>query len=122
MKYETLLPRFLGYVKENTRSDEYSNSVPSTQNQVVFLQKLVAELEQLGLAEVKYNKVNGYVTATIPATTTKDVPVIGFISHVDTADFNSENINPQIVENYDGQSVINLARVNSNLIQVLSLA
>lgn len=108
MKYETLLPRFLGYVKENTRSDEYSNSVPSTQNQVVFLQKLVAELEQLGLAEVKYNKVNGYVTATIPATTTKDVPVIGFISHVDTADFNSENINPQIVENYDGQSVINL--------------
>lgn len=53
-------------------------------------------------------KKNGYLTATIESTTDKDVPTIGFISHVDTADFNSENIQPQLIENYDGVSAIKL--------------
>lgn len=115
MKYDTLLPRFLGYVKQNTRSDEYSKSVPSTKSQVEFLQKLVAELNEIGLEDVKFNEANGYVTATIPATTDKNVPVIGLISHVDTADFNADGIDPQIVENYDGKSVIELGKTEFKL-------
>lgn len=107
-KYEKLLPRFLEYVKTNTRSDADSDSVPSTKRQVTFLNKLKSELSDIGLAEVKINTNNFYLTAKIPSNIDKSVPTIGFISHIDTADFNSENVNPQIVENYDGNSIINL--------------
>lgn len=108
MKYDKLVPRFLGYVKQNTRSDENSKTTPSTQRQVDFLMKLKSELEKLGLSDVKYNDKNGYLTATLPANTEKSIPTIGFMSHVDTADFNSEHINPQIVKDYDGNSIIKL--------------
>lgn len=107
-KYNNLLPRFLEYAKTNTRSDGDSNSVPSTKRQVTFLNKLRTELSDIGLSEVKSNPNNFYLTAKIPSNIDKDVPTIGFISHVDTADFNSENVNPQIVEDYDGESVIKL--------------
>lgn len=108
MKYKQLVPRFLNYVKQNTRSDENSQTVPSTQRQVDFLLKLKAELEEIGLSEVLYNPKTAYLTATLPANTAKNIPVMGFLSHVDTADFNSEGINPQEVKNYDGQSTIRL--------------
>jgi len=108
IKYEKLIPRFLGYVKQNTRSDEYSETVPSTERQTVFLKKLAEELKEIGLNDVKIRKVDSYLTAELPSNLDYDVPVLGLISHVDTADFNSENIKPKIVENYDGKSVIKL--------------
>ncbi|WP_119317623.1 peptidase T [Companilactobacillus formosensis] len=107
IKYEKLIPRFLEYVKQNTRSDEYSDTVPSTERQTEFLKKLAEELMEIGMKDVKIRKVDSYLTAELPSNLDKDVPVLGLISHVDTADFNSENIKPKIVENYDG-SVIKL--------------
>lgn len=108
IKYEKLIPRFLGYVKQNTRSDENSTTIPSTERQTVFLKKLATELEEIGLKDVKIRKVDSYLTAELPSNLDYDVPVLGLISHIDTADFNSEDIKPKIVENYDGKSVIKL--------------
>lgn len=107
-KYENLLPRFLRYVKTETQSDPTSTTTPSTQTQVAFAQTLKKELEDLGLSDVFYNEANGFVMATLPANTTKKVPAIGFIAHMDTADFNAVNVNPQIIENYDGKATIAL--------------
>ncbi len=104
--YETQLARFLEYVKINTQSDATSTTVPSTQSQVDFAHKLVEDLNAIGMSEVEYNEDNGFVTATLPATIDDDVPVIGFIAHMDTADFNSENVSPQIHENYDGEDIV----------------
>lgn len=106
--YEDLIPRFLKYVKTETRSDEESNTVPSAPNEVTFLHELEQELNDLGLADVKYNEANGYVTGLLPSNLDKNVPTIGFLAHVDTADFNANGVNPQFVENYDGQSIIKL--------------
>ncbi|MCH5461344.1 peptidase T [Lactobacillus sp. LC28-10] len=108
MKYENLIPRFLKYVKVETRSDEESDTVPSTQTQVDFLKTLAAELTKLGLTDVHVSPASGYVFATLASNIEQSVPTIGFISHVDTADFNGKNVKPQIVENYDGHSVIKL--------------
>jgi len=108
IKYEKLIPRFLGYVKQNTRSDEYSTTIPSTDRQTVFLKKLAEELKEIGLQDVKIRKVDSYLTAELPSNLDYDVPVLGLISHIDTADFNSEDIKPKIVENYDGKSIIKL--------------
>ena len=105
MKQE-LLNRFLSYVKEDTRSDESSHSIPSTPSQVEFAKKLVGELQNLHFSDVSYNADNGFVTATVLPTTKKKVPTIGFISHMDTADFESRNIKPQIHKNYDGKTII----------------
>ncbi|SEM39914.1 peptidase T. Metallo peptidase. MEROPS family M20B [Ligilactobacillus sp. WC1T17] len=107
-KYETLLPRFIKYVKKETRSDENSTTIPSTPNQVEFAKELVAELKEIGLDNVRISPVSGYVFATLKSNLDHDVKKVGFISHLDTADFNATNVNPQIVENYDGQSDIKL--------------
>lgn len=117
--YENLLPRFLRYVKTETRSDATSKTTPSTKTQVAFAHVLKKELEDLGLADVIYNETNGYVIATLPSNTDKSVKTIGFIAHMDTADFNAENVNPQVIENYDGESTIKLDKdgkytLNSN--------
>lgn len=106
--YENLLPRFLRYVKTETRSDSTSNTTPSTQTQVAFAQVLKKELEELGLEEVRYNETNGFVLGTLPSNLSHEVPAIGFIAHMDTADFNAVNVDPQIIEKYDGESTINL--------------
>ncbi|MBG9988187.1 peptidase T [Aerococcaceae bacterium DSM 111176] len=98
--------RFIRYAKINTRSDENSPTTPSTERQFDLLNLLVEELTEIGLAEVQLDSENAFVTATLPANTDKDVPSIGLIAHVDTADFNSENVQPQIVEEYDGGIVI----------------
>ncbi|EOX2763419.1 peptidase T [Enterococcus hirae] len=104
--YENLLPRFLRYVKTETRSDESSQTTPSTQTQVAFAQVLKKELEDLGLTNVFYNEENGFVIGTLPSNIEKKVRSIGFIAHMDTADFNAVNVNPQTIENYDGESTI----------------
>ncbi|MHB8096845.1 MAG: peptidase T [Erysipelotrichaceae bacterium] len=103
---ETLLERFIRYCKMNTRSNESSTTVPSTQSQVEFAEMLVNDLKECGFSEVELNRSNGFVTATIPSNVDYPVDTIGFIAHFDTADFNSENIQPQIVENYDGSDLV----------------
>ncbi len=98
--------RLIRYAKINTRSDEASTTVPSTVCQLDLLHLLVDELKAIGLQEVKFNPENAFVTATLPATSNKPVPTIGFIAHVDTADFNSENVQPRLIPNYDGQDIV----------------
>ena len=105
MKYPTLLDRFLVYVKENTRSDESSTTTPSTYNQVEFAQNiLLPEMKRIGLQNVHYLP-NGFAVGTLPATDQSLTRKIGFIAHMDTADFNAEGVNPQIIENYDGNPI-----------------
>lgn len=98
--------RLIRYAKINTRSDEASTTVPSTACQLDLLHLLVDELKAIGLQEVEFNPENAFVTATLPATSDKPVPTIGFIAHVDTADFNSENVQPRLIPNYDGQDIV----------------
>ena len=98
--------RLIPYAKINTRSDAASTTVPSTACQLDLLHLLVDELKAIGLQEVEFNPENAFVTATLPATSDKPVPTIGFIAHVDTADFNSENVQPRLIPNYDGQDIV----------------
>ena len=104
-KYETLKDRFLRYVKFETRSDEKSETIPSTPTQLEFAKILAKELEEIGMENVYVNDAC-FVNATLPGNIDKDVPVIGFIAHMDTADFNATNVNPKIVENYDGEDIV----------------
>ena len=103
--YDTLKDRFLRYVKFETRSDEKSETIPSTPAQLEFAKILARELEEIGMENVYVNDAC-FVNATLPGNIDKDVPVIGFIAHMDTADFNANNVNPQIVENYDGKDIV----------------
>lgn len=102
---ETLLQRFIRYTKINTRSNPNSETVPSSENQVAFAHQLVKDLTDIGLSEVAYNPDNGFVTATLKDNTGTNPDVIGFIAHYDTADFNAENIQPRIIEHYDGNDI-----------------
>lgn len=102
---QKMTDRFLRYVKRNTRSDEASTTVPTTQSQVEFAGLLADEMREIGVENVHYLPSNGYVIGTIPATTDKAVRKIGLISHLDTADFNAEGVNPQLIENYDGKEI-----------------
>ena len=103
--YDTLKDRFLRYVKFETRSDEKSETIPSTPTQLEFAKILAKELEEIGMENVYVNDAC-FVNATLPGNVDKDVPVIGFIAHMDTADFNATNVNPKIVENYDGEDIM----------------
>lgn len=103
--YDTLKDRFLKYVKFETRSDEKSETIPSTPTQLEFAKILAKELEEIGMENVYVNDAC-FVNATLPGNIDKDVPVIGFIAHMDTADFNATNVNPKIVENYDGKDIV----------------
>lgn len=103
---DELIKRFTTYVKIDTQSNEDSQTCPSTPGQWDLLNLLVDELKDIGMEEVTIDE-NGYVFATLPANTNKQVPTIGFLAHVDTAtDFTGKNVKPQIVENYDGGDVI----------------
>ncbi len=102
---EKVVERFIRYAKEYTTSDPDSTAFPSTERQMVFMKKLEAELKEIGLHEVELDE-NGYLMATVPANTNDEVPVIGFIAHVDTSpDFSGEHVQPQIIENYDGNPI-----------------
>ena len=105
MTYPNLLERFLTYVKVNTRSDEHSTTTPSTQSQVDFATNiLIPEMKRVGLQNVYYLP-NGFAIGTLPANDPSLTRKIGFISHMDTADFNAEGVNPQVIENYDGGAI-----------------
>ena len=103
--YDTLKERFLRYVKFETRSDETSDTIPSTPSQMEFAKMLKKELEDLGLENVFINKAC-FVNATLPSNIDKKVKTIGFIAHMDTADFNAVGISPKIIENYDGKDIV----------------
>ena len=103
--YDTLKERFLRYVKFETRSDETSDTIPSTPSQIEFAKMLKKELEDLGLENVFINKAC-FVNATLPSNIDKKVRTIGFIAHMDTADFNAVGISPKIIENYDGKDIV----------------
>lgn len=101
-----LVERFLNYVKYETTSDESSTSVPSTNTQLEFAKTLAKELKDIGLQDVSLDD-NGYVMATLPSNVEKDVPVIGFIAHMDTSpDMSGKDVKPNIVKNYDGKDII----------------
>ena len=103
---QSLIDRFIRYVKIDTTSDENSSTFPSTKKQFDLANVLVKELEALGLKEISLDEY-GYVMATLPANTDKKIPTIGFLSHMDTApDMSGTNVNPRFVENYDGEDII----------------
>ena len=109
---ENLLSRFLSYVKIDTQSNPHSKTTPSSEKQLVLAKKLVFDLHQIGLTDVTLDQ-NGYIMATLPANTDKEIPTIGFISHYDTSpDFTAHKVNPQIIENYDG-GIITLNRTRN---------
>lgn len=99
--------RFLKYIEINTQSDESTNTHPSTQSQFVLAKLLVEELKEIGVQDVELTE-NCYIYGTIPATAgLEQEPVVGFIAHMDTAPaFTAENVNPRIVENYDGKDIL----------------
>lgn len=103
---QKLIDRFLSYVKIDTQSDPNSDTTPSTEKQWNLATELAYELERIGLTEVSIDD-NAYIMATLPSTIEKEVPVIGFIAHFDTSpDYNGTNINPQIIENYNGKDIV----------------
>ncbi|MGC3977615.1 MAG: peptidase T [Paludibacteraceae bacterium] len=102
----TITERFLKYVSFTTTSDENTNLTPSTPGQMVFARFLVEELASIGLQEVTLDN-NGYIIATLPANTDKEVPVIGFIAHMDTSpDMSGKNVKANIVNNYNGSDIL----------------
>ncbi len=102
-----LLERFITYVKIDSQSNPNSDSTPSTHKQWDIANLLVQHLKDIGATNISLDN-KGYIMATIPATTSKEgIPTIGFISHYDTSpDFSGENINPQLIENYDGKDIL----------------
>ena len=101
-----LLDRFLKYVSFDTQSAEDSATTPSTEKQLLLAEYLRDELTSLGLEEVVMDE-NGYVYATLPSTSKKKLPVVGFIAHYDTSpDCSGANVNPRIVHNYDGKDIV----------------
>ncbi|MDO5038623.1 peptidase T [Clostridium sp.] len=107
--------RFLEYVKINTKSDEESESIPSTKCQLDLAKVLEKELKEIGLSDVKLDEF-GYVYATLKANTDKKIPTIGFISHMDTApDMSGENVKPQFVKDYNGDVIVLNEKLNINL-------
>ncbi|MBN1143116.1 MAG: peptidase T [Bacteroidales bacterium] len=112
---EKLIERFIRYVQINTRSDENSKTCPSTPGQMTLANMLATEMTEMGLQDVSVDE-NGYVMATLPANMDKDVPVIGFLAHMDTSpDMKSEQVNPKVVE-HTGKAI----KLNSNENIVLS--
>jgi len=102
---ESVKDRFLRYVKIDTQSQQHVDTVPSTIKQLVLCRMLADELKAIGASDVKLDE-HGYVTATIPANIDKKAPVIGLLSHVDTADaVTGENVNPQLTPNYNGGEI-----------------
>jgi len=103
---KNLVARFIKYVKINTQSDKNSKTCPSTKNQLELAKILAKELRALGLSDVDLDK-NGYLMATLPANINDDVPVIGFIAHLDTSpDVPAENAEPRIIDTYYGKNII----------------
>jgi len=102
---EQVIERLIRYAKIDTESNPESTTTPSTEKQFDLLNVLKAELIEIGLTEVTLDE-NGYLFATLPANTEKEVPTIGFLAHVDTSpDFSGANVNPNRIDNYDGGDI-----------------
>ena len=102
----TLVERFLKYVSFDTQSKEDAGVTPSTPGQMTFARYLKEELESLGLEDVSLDD-NGYLFATLPANTDREVPTIGFIAHMDTSpDMSGRDVRPRIVQDYDGGDIV----------------
>lgn len=112
----TVVDRFLKYVKFDTESSTETGTTPSTPGQMVLARELEKELHEIGLEDISLDE-KGYIMATLPANTDKEVPTIGFVAHMDTSpDLTGKDVNPQIVKNYDGKDII----LNKDLNIVLS--
>lgn len=99
------LNRFLRYVTFDTESNENTGTTPSTPGQLVLAKQIVKELEEIGLEEITIDE-HAYIMATLPATTKKQVPTIGFIAHLDTSpDLSGKGVNPRIVR-YTGEDIL----------------
>lgn len=102
----TITERFLKYVSFDTQSCEETDTTPSTSKQMVFAEFLKQELINEGLEDVELDEL-GYLYATLPANTDKDVPVVGFIAHMDTSpDASGKDVKPKIVNKYDGSDIV----------------
>lgn len=103
---QQLIERFKSYVTVYTESDPDTGTTPSTERQWDLANQLVEELKEIGMSDVTIDK-HAYVMATLPSNVEGDVPVIGFIAHMDTSpDFTGKNVKPQLVENYDGKDIV----------------
>ena len=101
-----IVERFLKYVSFDTQSSEETGTTPSTDKQMVFAKYLKDELLAEGLQDVELDEL-GYLYATLPSNTDKEIPTIGFIAHMDTSpDASGKNVKPRIVNNYDGSDII----------------
>ena len=108
----SLVERFLKYVSFDTQSSEETGLTPSTPGQMTFAEYLKSELESLGLEEISLDE-NGYLFATLPANVDKELPVVGFIAHMDTSpDMSGKDVNPRTVTNYDGTDIVLCAEEN----------
>ena len=101
-----LVNRFLRYVRIDTQSAEEAGVTPSTPGQMEFVKMLREELEAMGLEEITLDEY-GYLFATLPANTSRTLPTVGFIAHVDTSpDVSGKDVNPRIVKNYNGANIV----------------
>jgi tripeptide aminopeptidase len=101
-----VVDRFLNYVSYDTQSDPDSSHSPSSEGQVIFGRMLAEELKQIGLTEVEIDW-NGYIMATLPSNIDRKVPVVGFVAHMDTSpDCSGKNIQPRIIDDYDGKDIV----------------
>lgn len=113
---EQVIERLIRYVKVDTQSDFNSTTTPSTMKQFDLLNILKDELGEIGLTEISLDE-NGYLFATLPANTSKNVPTLGFLAHVDTTtDFTGTNVKPQRIDNYDGSDI----QLNDSLVMSTS--
>ncbi|WP_029901917.1 peptidase T [Prevotella sp. 10(H)] len=102
----TVVERFIKYAKFDTESNPETGITPSTPGQMVLAREIEKELREMGLEDITLDD-NAYLMATLPANTDKKVPVIGFIAHLDTSpDLTGKDVNPRIVNNYDGGDVV----------------
>ena len=102
---ETVTDKFLRYVSYETTSDENSTTHPSSLKELDLSRQLVQEMLSMGVADASLDE-NGYVMGTIPSNLDREVPVLGFIAHVDTSpDASGRDIKPQIIRNYDGGDI-----------------
>ncbi len=98
--------RFIKYITIDTESDPNNPAFPSSDKQWDLAKVLVKELEQIGMQDVDLDE-NCYIMATLPSNIDYKVPTIGFVSHIDTSpDFTGKNINPQVIDNYDGKDIV----------------
>ena len=103
---EKVVKRFISYARIDTQSDENSENCPSTFKQLNLAKALRDEMAEMGLTEVSLDD-NGYLMATLPSNSQKQLPVLGLIAHMDTSpDMSGKNVNPQIVNSYGGKDII----------------